>query len=65
MAKKTINITGTQGTTYDLDKIKSDSRTNGATPLVVQIHKYAKGQNPNPENLQIGQIWLSKLDTEA
>ena len=60
MAKKTINITGTSNRNYDLDAISNDSRLNSNATLLVQVHKYRKGENPNPSNLQIGQIWLSK-----
>ncbi len=60
MGKKTINITGTSDRTYDLDAISDDSRLNSSSTLLVQIHKYKKGESPNPSNLQIGQIWLSK-----
>lgn len=62
MGKKVINITGTKGATYNIDDIKKDSRSNNETPLVVQVHTYKKGQNPNPSNLVVGQIWLSKLE---
>ena len=58
--KTTLNITGTSGRTYSLDEIEADNRTNSAKPLVVQVYKYAKGQDPNPSSLQVGQIWLSK-----
>ena len=62
MASSTnLNITGTSGRTYNLDQIEGDNRTNAEKPLVVQVFKYAKGQNPNPTNLVVGQIWLSKL----
>jgi len=61
MAKTTINLKGTSNSTYNLDTIKNDSRLNGDLPLIVQVHKYTKGNNPNPSNLQLGQVWLSKL----
>ena len=63
--KKTINLKGTSNATYNLDEIKKDSRLNGNSPLVVQLYCYKKGENPNPSNLQIGQIWLSKMIDEA
>lgn len=62
MAKKVINITGTKGATYNLDDIKKDSRSNNETPLVIQVHTYKKGENPNPSNLKEGQLWMSKLE---
>ena len=61
MGKKTINITGTTGRTYDLNAIENDSRLNSSSTLLVQVHSYKKGESPNPANLQVGQIWLSKL----
>ena len=57
MAKKTINITGTSERTYDLDAIEQDSRLNSSSTLLVQVHKYKKGESPNPTNLQVGQIF--------
>ena len=60
MGKKTINITGTSNRTYDLDAISEDSRLNSGATLLVQVHKYKKGESPNPANLKVGQIWLSK-----
>ena len=67
MAKKSLNLTGTAGETYDLDAIEAETRLNAAKPLVVQVHKYnlqsTNGKtNPNPSNLQLGQMWLSKKD---
>lgn len=63
--KKTINLKGTANATYNLDEIKEDSRLNGKSPLVVQVHYYKKGENPNPSDLQLAQIWLSKMIDEA
>jgi len=68
MPKKTFgaNIQGTPGTTYDLDEIQADSRTNSDKSLVVQVWNYNPNsddptkRSPNPPNLKIGQIWLSK-----
>ena len=68
MAKKTIsaNIVGTPGTHYDLDELEKNSRTNSEKTLVVQVWKYnpksedETKRSPNPPNLKIGQIWLSK-----
>jgi hypothetical protein len=60
MAKRTIGIKGTPGTTYNLDQIKAGSRLNSTAPLVAQVHEYSDGENPNPDNPAIGQIWLSK-----
>jgi len=35
---------------------------DSAKALIVQIHEYdpTLGQSPNPSNLKLGQIWLSK-----
>lgn len=73
---KSINITGTQGTTYDLDKISTENtRVDSTSELIVQIwywnpngidsykddqEKYEQHKKPNPPNVQLGQIWLSK-----
>lgn len=64
MGKRNINIKGTQNRSYDLDEITSDSRENSEKELIVQIHRYKMGENPNPENLKVGQIWLSRLVVE-
>lgn len=72
MAKKTIgvNIQGTPSTTYDLDEIQADSRLNSEKSLVVQVWNYnpnssdSSKKSPNPPNLKIGQIWLSKRSDE-
>ena len=70
MAKKSLNLTGTSGVNYDLDKIAAETRSNTFKPLVVQVHKYNPNsadttkRNPNPANLTIGQIWLSKEDKD-
>ena len=61
MAKKTINIKGTSGANYNLDEIASDSRTNSTKNLLVQVHRYKRGESPNPANPQVGQIWLSQM----
>lgn len=63
MVKKTLNITGTSGTVYDLDAITAENRTNSTAPLVVQVFEYTAGNNPNPTNLQVGQMWMSKKVT--
>jgi hypothetical protein len=62
MAKKTLNLTGTTGTNYDLDQIQAENRMDSSKSLLVQIHEYdpTLGQSPNPSNPKLGQIWLSK-----
>jgi hypothetical protein len=66
MAKRSINLTGTEGKVYDLDKIAQEARDNYTKDLVVQIHVYdpnaplLANRNPNPASPKVGQIWLSK-----
>lgn len=70
MGKKVIssNIIGTAGVTYDLDEIESNNRLNSEKSLVVQVWRYnpkskdSLKKSPNPPNLKVGQIWLSKRD---
>jgi hypothetical protein len=70
MAKKSLNLTGTAGQTYDLDQIEQETRLNAERPLVIQVHKYnpasqlsEENKKPNPSNLKLGQMWLSKKDS--
>ena len=70
MAKKSLNLTGTTNVNYDLDAIEQETRLNAERPLVVQVHKYNPNsalselnKKPNPSNLKIGQMWLSKKDS--
>jgi hypothetical protein len=65
MAKKSLNLTGTAGQVYDLDKIEKETRLNAEKPLVVQVHKYTNDQAANPSELKLGQIWLSKKETSS
>ena len=69
---KNINIKGTSGKKYDLDKLSADTRTNSSNELLVQIwqwcpdlpntnEKMKDHQEPNPPSPKIGQMWLSKL----
>jgi len=58
-----INITGTSGTTYNLDHIVlSDTRTDSTTDLIVQVWLWnpassnADRKLPNPPSPEIGQI---------
>jgi hypothetical protein len=60
MPKRTVSIKGQKGKTYDLDRIAAGSRENSAAPLIAQVYEYGDGDNPNPANPAIGQIWLSK-----
>ena len=64
---KSINLTGKQGETYDLDTLSKDTRT-GEGELLVQVWKWNPNlpkTNPhsksNPPDLKLGQIWLSKF----
>lgn len=58
--KKTLDLTGSSNKTYDLDKIEAENRTNSQQELVVHVHEYKAGENPNPDNLVLGQVWISK-----
>lgn len=66
-----INITGTSGKTYDLDELQSKKgRASSEEELIVQIWNWnpelpSPYNSPNPPNLKIGQIWLSKLVKEG
>lgn len=59
-SRKTLDLTGTSNKTYDLDKIEAENRTNSTQELVIHVHEYKAGENPNPDNLVLGQIWISK-----
>lgn len=61
---KNLIITGTQNREYDLEQISSQNRSNSSEELVVQIFNYKAGENPNPANPRIGQIWLSRMIVE-
>lgn len=77
---KSINLSGTPGKKYDLEKISSqNTRTAADEELLVQIwywnpngiasysndeEKYENHKKPNPPSPKIGQIWLSKLVSE-
>ena len=68
MAAKKINLKGTPGQEYNLDELRTtDSRISG-TALVVQIWHWCPDlpssnphSKPNPDQLVLGQMWLSKL----
>jgi len=73
MARKILKLTGTEKKEYDLDKIESQSRLNSDEELIVQVWKWNpnetkykdRGRNlPNPPEVKIGQIWLSKLEKD-
>lgn len=65
---KNINLKGTAGNTYDLDELsKQGTRTSTDEELIVQIwywNPLLPAENPhskpNPENLKVGQMWLSR-----
>lgn len=68
MPKKSINLTGTEGASYNLDEIAQDTRSNEEESLVVQIWYWSpffKKENPhskpNPPSPALGSVWLSKL----
>ena len=69
---KNINLKGTTGKKYDLDKLSEDTRTNSGSELLVQIWQWCPDlpdttgvlkdhREPNPPSPKIGQLWLSKL----
>lgn len=60
--KKTLDITGTNGRTYDLNDISAEKRSNKDKPLVLQVYAFKAGESPNPANPEIGQIWISKME---
>ena len=54
-------ITGTANATYDLDVLKNtNTRMSSDQVLLIQVHEWREGENPNPEKPEVGQIWLSK-----
>lgn len=67
MAKKSLNLRGTTGVDYDLDKISQETRDNPNKALVIHVHRYHPRHpvlnKTNPAVPAIGQIWLSKLDS--
>ena len=70
---KNINITGTSGKSYDLEKLSNENtRLDKGSELLVQVWQWCPDlpntndatkahQEPNPPSPKIGQIWLSKL----
>lgn len=58
--KNNLVISGTNGKTYNLDEITAENRYNSSKPLIVQVYEYKTGESPNPKDVSIGQIWLSK-----
>ena len=60
MAVKTLTFTGNENKIYDLEQLSNIDTRLSTTALKIQIHEYADGENPNPSNTSMGQIWLSK-----
>ena len=64
---RSINLTGTKGKEYNLDELQDkNTRQDSNSELIVQIWKWnpnAEGAHkyPNPPQLEIGQMWMSKL----
>jgi hypothetical protein len=58
MAKRTLNLTGTEEKVYDLDKIAEETRDNSSKDLIVQVYHYNVnlGESANPEKPKVGQI---------
>ena len=74
----TIDLTGTDGTTYNLDELATTNTRTSTDALKVQVWKWNPNfstenihSKPNPPltlATDLGRIWLSKLDltyTEA
>lgn len=69
---RSINLTGTSGKNYNLDKIaETNTRKSSNEELLVQIWYWNPDldennphSKPNPANPAIGQMWLSKLITK-
>ena len=69
---KSINLTGTNKKEYNLDELSSaGTRSSADEALKVQIWKWPPNlpasdshSKPNPPNLQLGQIWMSRLMTD-
>lgn len=65
------NITGTKNTTYDLDKLSEDSRTNADRALVLQVWEYNPNSDnpirrlPRPAGVKTGQLWIAKKSTNV
>jgi hypothetical protein len=67
-----INLEGTAGATYDLDALSTTAtRTDSSQALIVEIWYWNPDldstnphSKPNPNNPEIGRIWLSKLVTD-
>lgn len=61
MPVEEIIITGKAETTYDLEELATkNTRMSSNETLLIHVHEYSEGEDPNPENPTIGQIWLSK-----
>ena len=73
MKMKSLKLTGVQNKTYDLEELSTGSRTSETelrvhvwewNPLGVKKYEgtadYEDHKSPNPPNLKVGQIWLSK-----
>ncbi len=60
MPAKHVNIKGTDGRTYDMTALAAESRADSTKRLTVQVYEYRDGSSPNPSNLMIGQMWISR-----
>ena len=73
MAKKSIDLTGTSGKTYDLEQISSENtRLDSSMQLLVEVWEWNPDaanedhRKPNPPSPAVGRIWLSKkVDLET
>lgn len=63
--KRSLNLTGIEGKSYDLEELKKSNVRTGKDSLVIEVwywHPDAEGDHrfPNPPNPEIGRIWFSK-----
>jgi hypothetical protein len=68
MAKKSLNLSGQNGKTYDLEQISTqNTRLDSGMKLIVEVWYWnpdsdiEERRSPNPPSPEIGRIWLSKL----
>jgi hypothetical protein len=60
MPAKHVSVKGTSGRTYDMNALAAESRADSTKKLTIQLHEYKDGEKPNPSDLMIGQIWISR-----
>ena len=67
---RSINIVGTEGRSYDMDKItESNTRNDSSKPFVLHIKLYnplsadAAIKSVIPTDVKIGSIWVARKDS--